>query len=56
MDAVDLLLTCQPSPSLPPLSNRRLLLDLDRNGGTDQLGMFPLFHKRTADVISDIFT
>ena len=29
---------------------RRLLLDLDSNGGTDPLGMFLLFFKRTADV------
>ena len=29
----------------------RLLLDLDPYGGTDPLGMFPLFLKRTADVI-----
>ena len=28
---------------------RRLLLDLDPYGGTDPLGMFPLFLKRTAD-------
>ena len=30
---------------------RRLLLDLDLYGGTDQLGMFPRFLKRTADVM-----
>ena len=30
---------------------RRLLFDLDRYGGTDPLGMFPLFLKRTADVM-----
>ena len=30
---------------------RRLLLDLDPYGGTDPLGMFPLFLKRTADVM-----
>ena len=30
----------------------RLLLDLDRYGGTDPLGMFPLFLKRTADVMA----
>ena len=29
---------------------RHLLLDLDPYGGTDPLGMFPLFLKRTADV------
>ena len=31
---------------------RRLLLDLDPYGGTDQFGMFPLFLKRTADVMA----
>ena len=31
---------------------RSLLLDLDPYGGTDPLGMFPLFLKRTADVIA----
>ena len=31
---------------------RRLLLDLDLYGGTDLLGMFPLFLKRTAGVMA----
>ena len=31
---------------------RRLLLDLDPYGCTDPLGMFPLFLKKTADVIA----
>ena len=31
---------------------RCLLLDLDPYGGTDPLGMFPLFLKRTADVMA----
>ena len=31
---------------------RRLLLDLDPYGGTDPLGMFPFFLKRTADVMA----
>ena len=31
---------------------RRLLLDLDPYGGTDPLGMFPLFLQRTVDVIA----
>ena len=31
---------------------RHLLLDLDPYGGTDRLGMFPLFLKRTADVMA----
>ena len=30
---------------------RHLLLDLDPYGGTDPLGMFPLFLKRTAAVM-----
>ena len=56
-DAVDLPLTCQPSPSLTTFAFRssevrRLLLDLDPYGGTDPLGMFPLFLKRTADVMA----
>ena len=56
-EAVDLLLTCHPSPSLTTLAFRssevrRLLFDLDPYGGTDPLGMFPLFLKRTADVMA----
>ena len=56
-EAVDLPPTCHPSPSLTSFAFRssmvrRLLLDLDPYGGTDQLGMFPLFLKRTADVIA----
>ena len=51
-EAVDLLLTCHPSPSLTTFAFRssevrRLLLDLDPYGGTDPLGRFPLFLKRT---------
>ena len=47
-EAVDLLLTCHPSPSLTTFAFRSsevrcLLLDLDPYGGTDPLGMFPLF-------------
>ena len=41
---------------LPPLlmssEVRRLLLDLDPYGGTDPLGMFPHFLKRTADIMA----
>ena len=42
--AVDLPLTCHPSPSLPTFAFRssdvrRLLLDLDPYGGTDQLSV-----------------
>ena len=56
-EAVDLLLTCHPSPSLTTFAFRssevrRLLLDLDPYGGTDPLGVFPLFLKRTADVMA----
>ena len=55
-DPVDLPSTCHPSPSLTtfPFRSRevkRLLLDLDSNGGTDPLGMFPLFLKKTAVVL-----
>ena len=31
---------------------KRLMLDLDSYGGTDLLGMFPLFLKRTAEVLA----
>ena len=56
-EAVNLPLTCHPSPSLTTFAFRssevrRLLLDLDPYGGTDKLGMFPLFLKRTADVMA----
>ena len=56
-EAVDIPLTCHPSPSLTTFAFRssevwRLLLDLDHYGGTDPLGMFPLFLKRTADVMA----
>ena len=56
-EAVDLPLTCHPSPSLNTFAYRssevrRLLLDLDPCGGTDRLGMFPIFLKRTADVMA----
>ena len=58
-DAVDLPLTCHPSPGLTTFAFRsselrRLLLDLDPYGGTDPLGMFPLFLKRTADVMAPV--
>ena len=49
-EAVDLPLTCHPSPSLTTFAFRSivlrpLLLDLDPYGGTDPLGMFLLFLK-----------
>ena len=55
-EAVDLLLTCHPSKSLITFAFRStevrlLLLGLDPYGGTDPLGMFPLFLKRTANVM-----
>ena len=50
---------CHPSPSLTTFAFRssevrRLLLDLDPYGGTDPLGMFPLFLKRTANVMAPV--
>ena len=46
-EAVDLPLTCHPSPSFTTFASRSsevryLLFDLDPYGGTDPLGMFPL--------------
>ena len=54
-EAVDLPLTCHPSPSLTTFAFwstevRHLLLDFDPYGGTDPVSMFPLFRKRTTDV------
>ena len=56
-DPVDLPSTCHPSPSLTTFAFRswevkRLLLDLDSYGGTDPLGMFSLFLKRTDEVLA----
>ena len=55
-EAVDLPLTYHPSRlttfAFRSREVRRLLFDLDPCGGTDPLGMFPLFLKRTADVIA----
>ena len=47
------------SPSLATFANRSsevmcLLLDLNPHGGTDPLGMFPIFLKRTADVMATV--
>ena len=55
--AVDQPLTCHLFPILTTFAFRssevkRLLLDLDPYGGTDSLGMFPPFLKRTADVMA----
>ena len=55
-ESVDLPLTCRPSPCLINFAFRwsevrLLLLDLDPYGGTDKLFIFPLFLKRTDDVV-----
>ena len=60
-DPVDLPSTCHPSSSLTTFAFRarqvrRLLLDLDSYGGTDPLGIFPLFLKRAADVLAPRLT
>ena len=60
-EAVDLPLTCHPSPSLTTFAFRsrevrRLLLDLDPYGGIDQLGLFPLFLMRTGHVMAPHFS
>ena len=56
-EAADLLLTCHPSPchtsfdfGLKEIMHP--LLDLDPYGGTDPMGMFHIFLKRTADVMA----
>ena len=56
-EAVVLPFTCHPSPSFTTFTLRsrevmRLFLDLDAYGGTNPLGMFPIFLKRTADVMA----
>ena len=56
-EAVELPLTRHQSPSLPTFAFRSsevrlLVLDFDPYGGTDLVGMFPLFLKRTADVMA----
>ena len=56
-DPVDLPSTGHPSPSLTTFAFRsremkRLLMDLDFYGGSDPLGMFPLFLKKTAVVLA----
>ena len=53
-EAVDLPLTCHPSPSLTtfafmPSEVMHLLFDLETCGGTEPLGMNPLYLKRTDD-------
>ena len=56
-ESVVLPLTYQPSPRLTSFAFRsgdvrRLLSDLNHYGGSDPLGMFPLFLKRTADALA----
>ena len=56
-DPVDLPSTCHLSPSTTTFAFRSwdvkwLLLDLDSYGGIDPLGMFPLFLKRTVEVLA----
>ena len=56
-EAVDLTPSCHPSPSFTNFVFRSsevrcLLLDLDPYSGTDPLGMFLPFLKRTADVMA----
>ena len=56
-DPVDHPSTCHPSASLTTFAFRsrevkRLLLDLDSYGGTDPMGIFPLFLKKTAVVLA----
>ena len=58
-ESVDLPLTCHLSLSLTSFAFRssevsHLLLDLDPYGGSDPLGMFPHFLKRTADVLAPV--
>ena len=59
-ESVDLPLTCHPSPSLPSFAFRssevrRLLLDLNPYGGSDPLGMSPLFLKGIMQFLNKIF-
>ena len=58
-ECVDRPLNYLPSPRLYTFTVmssevRRLLLNLDPYRGSDELGMFPLFHKRTADVLAPV--
>jgi hypothetical protein len=56
-DSLNLPPSCHPCPVLTTFAFRssevkRLLLDLDSYGGTDPLGMFPLFFKKLANVLA----
>ena len=55
MEAIDLLLTCHPSPSFTTFTFRSSEVSLVRLGPLwwhDPLGMFRIFLKRTADVMA----
>ena len=56
-DSVDLPLTCHPTLTHTTFvfrssEVRRILLYLDPYGGINPLGLFPLFHKRTDDILA----
>ena len=56
-ESVDPPLTCHPYPrrtffAMGSNEVRRLLLNFDSYGGSNSLGMFPFFLKRTADVLA----
>ena len=54
-EAVDMPLTCHPSPSFTTFtfrSNAKVVKGPPSYGGTDPLGLFPLFLMRTADVMA----
>ena len=56
-EAVDQPLTCHPSPCFTTFAFRSsevrgLLLDIDPYGGAYPLGLFPIFLKRTVDVMA----
>ena len=58
-ECVELPLACHPSPRLTSFvlrssEVRSLVLDLDPYGGSDPLGMFPLFLMRTAHVLAPV--
>ena len=58
-ESVDLPFTFHPSHRLSkfPIRSsevRRLMLDLVHYGGTDPLGMFPVFIKRTVNVFAQV--
>ena len=60
-DSAGLPLTCHPSPRLTSFAFkasevRRLMLHMNPYEGSDPFGMFPLFLKRTADVMAPRFS